>query len=233
MQKELASSSHARSIKIFLASPGDVQLERDALSGLIREINDVLAFLVPDRNLQLELLRYETHTYPDVGPAQQVINNQIPVEYDIFVGVMWKRCGTPTASSQSGTIEEFQRALATRERTGSPVIMFYFCDEPIPFPNLDDLEQLTKVVRFREDLASKGYTLSYPNRPNFGTMCAVASCVPSRTFLEIEWKRIRSGQIAGRKTCLVKRIWMQLLNLQNTMRRSGGSCRLAWNGLGN
>src|SRR5579863_4180980 len=147
-------------IKIFLASPSDVQSERDALSGLVREINDVLAFLVPDRELRLELLRYETHTYPDVGQAQDVINQQIPLDYDIFIGVMWKRCGTPTASSQSGTIEEFQRALARREQTGRPTIMFYFCEESVPFPRSDELEQLAKVVRFREELASKGYTLS-------------------------------------------------------------------------
>ena len=150
-----------------MASPSDVEAERNALSSLIREINDVLAFLAPEDNLRLELLRYETHTYPDIGQAQEVINKQIPNEYDIFIGVMWKRCGTPTASSQSGTIEEFQRALARREKTGRPVIMFYFCDEPVPIPNLEDLEQLTKVVRFRTELNSKGYTLSYPSRAEF------------------------------------------------------------------
>src|SRR5439155_8546244 len=42
-------------------------------------------------NLRLELLRYETHTYPDIGQAQDVINRQIKVDYDILIGVMWKR----------------------------------------------------------------------------------------------------------------------------------------------
>jgi hypothetical protein len=180
------ASTRGRVIKIFLASPSDVETERDALSSLIREINDVLAFLVPERSLRLELLRYETHTYPDIGQAQEVINRQIPSEYDIFIGVMWKRCGTPTASSQSGTIEEFQRAISRRERTGLPIIMFYFCDEPVPFPNGDDLEQLAKVVRFREELNLKGYTLSYPTRAEFrdhvraGLLRAVADLLGGR-----------------------------------------------------
>jgi hypothetical protein len=149
-----------QSIRIFLASPSDVEQERDALSALFQEINDVLAFLVPDRALRLELVRYETHTYPDMGRAQDVINRQIPIDYDIFVGVMWKRAGTPTATSPSGTIEEFRRALAHRQNTGRPVIMFYFCDEQVPFPHGDDLDQLQKVVKFREELSSIGYTLS-------------------------------------------------------------------------
>jgi hypothetical protein len=154
-------------IKIFLASPSDVEWERDALSALVREINDVLAFLVPDRALRLELVRYETHTYPDMGQAQEVINRQIPIDYDIFIGVMWKRVGTPTANSPSGTIEEFRRALDHRQSTGRPVIMFYFCDEPVPFPRGEDLNQLSGVVQFREELSSIGYTLSYPNRAEF------------------------------------------------------------------
>jgi hypothetical protein len=162
-----SETTAGQSIKIFLASPGDVEAERDALSSLVREINDVLAFLAPNDSLRLELLRYETHTFPDIGQAQEVINRQIPDDYEIFIGVMWRRCGTPTKTSESGTIEEFQRALVRREKTGRPVIMFYFCEEPVPFPTLEDLEQLAKVVRFRTELNSKGYTLSYPARAEF------------------------------------------------------------------
>jgi hypothetical protein len=115
---------------------------------------------------------------------------------------MWKRCGTPTASSQSGTIEEFQRALARRERTGRPVIMFYFCDEPVPFPKPDDLEQLTKVVRFREELASKGYTLSYPTRTEFrdyvrsGLLRAVADLLRKRVEADQDWQTTSSVLVA-------------------------------------
>src|SRR5712691_7731951 len=59
----MAQNLESPTIRIFLASPSDVEEERDALSSLIQEINDVLAFLAPDRALRLELVRYETHTY--------------------------------------------------------------------------------------------------------------------------------------------------------------------------
>jgi len=52
-----------RTLKVFLASPSDVTAEREALSRLVRDINEVLAFLAPERQLVLELVRNETHAY--------------------------------------------------------------------------------------------------------------------------------------------------------------------------
>jgi hypothetical protein len=157
-----------RHIKVFLASPSDVQPERESLARLIADINDVLTFLAPEPRISLELVRYETHAYPDVGQPQEVINRQIPIDYDIFIGVMWRRCGTPTKTEKSGTIEEFRRAYEQRRQSSLPKIMFYFCDEPIPMPSRDDLKQLEEVVKFRSELASIGLTQSYPRHEQFG-----------------------------------------------------------------
>ena len=58
-------------------------------------------------------MRWETHAYPNFGiDAQDVINEQIPDDYDLFVGIMWCRYGTPTGRAGSGTVEEFERAKA-------------------------------------------------------------------------------------------------------------------------
>lgn len=157
-----------RTIKVFVASPSDVVEERNALAKLIADINDVLAYLAPEKSLTLELVRYETHSYPDIGAPQDVINREIPVDYDIFIGVMWKRMGTPTATDPSGTVEEFHRACARRKQGSLPRIMFYFCDEHIPIPEADqDLDQLRQVIKFRKELDSQGLTSSYPSHALF------------------------------------------------------------------
>jgi hypothetical protein len=156
-----------RVLKVFLASPNDVIEEREALMRLVRDINDVLAFLAPEKHLSLELVRYETHAYPDIGPPQEVINRQIPVDYDIFIGVMWRRCGTPTANSPSGTIEEFRRAYERRSHGHLPRIMFYFCEQLIPIPDDAELEQLKEVVKFRDELVKVGFTWTYPSHSEF------------------------------------------------------------------
>jgi hypothetical protein len=159
--------SGARIIKVFLASPSDVADERDALASLMSEINDVLAYLAPEKQLSLELVRYETHAYPDLGQPQDVIYREIAQDYDIFIGVMWKHCGTPTKTAPSGTIDEYRRACETRGHGRLPRIMFYFCEEHIPIPGKIELEQLTQVVDFRAEIASHGLWWNYPAHSKF------------------------------------------------------------------
>jgi len=160
--------SEPRVLRVFVASPDDVAQERDTLAKLLADINDVLVYLAPEKGLRLELVRYETHSYPDIGAPQEVINREIPVDYDIFVGIMWKRAGTPTSTAPSGTIEEFNRACERRKQGSLPRIMFYFCDAPIPMPTASEMQQLSEVVKFRSQLASQGLTVSYPSHAEFG-----------------------------------------------------------------
>lgn len=172
-------------IRIFLSTTTEIVDERRALASLVSEINEVVAFLAPERDLFLELVHYETHSYPDMsGGPQGVIDRAIPVDYDIHFGVMWKRCGSPTKSADSGTVHEFDRALAHREKTGKPLIMFYFCMEEIAMPTTaDEIEQLARVAKFRERLQTIGLTASYPTRSEFrerariGLLRAVADLV--------------------------------------------------------
>jgi len=104
------------------------------------------------RHVELEAVRWETHAWPDVGDdAQDVINKQIG-QYDIFVGIMWKRFGTPTKRADSGTAEEFERAYTLFRRFGRPKIMFYFRTTPFYSTDPSELSQFGKVVRFRRKL---------------------------------------------------------------------------------
>ena len=59
--------SESRVLKVFVASPSDVIEERNALAKLIGDISDVLVYLAPEKQLRLELVRCETHAYPDIG----------------------------------------------------------------------------------------------------------------------------------------------------------------------
>ncbi len=143
-----------RYLRVFLASPGDVREERDRMVRVIRQLNNTIGV---SEDVTLELVRWETHAWPGFGvDAQAVINRQVEPG-DIFVGILWRRIGTATNRSISGTVEEFERAYGLWEETGQPTMMLYFNAAAPPADHSgDDAEQYRGVTDFRELLADKG-----------------------------------------------------------------------------
>ena len=148
-------------LRIFVASPGDVGKERDALAGVVNELNRTISALMPDVDARLELVRWETHTHPSMGRPQGVINEQIG-DYDVFVGILWKRFGTPTGRAESGTEEEFRLAYDNWQTHQRPQILFYFSQTPsAPARSPEEVQQFLKVVQLRQELESKGLVWEY------------------------------------------------------------------------
>jgi hypothetical protein len=141
-------------LSILAASPDDVMPEREILEEVVRELNVTWSTTL---GVGLDLISWTTHSYPGFGAdAQDVINQQIGSGYDIFIGIMWTKFGTPTTRAGSGTAEEFTRAFDRyRADPGSLKIMFYFKDEPVS-PSLLNLEQYQKVRLFRDRLGREG-----------------------------------------------------------------------------
>jgi hypothetical protein len=141
-------------LSIFLASPADVSDERLRLAEVVADWNRAWS---RNLGLRLDLLRWEDDAYPDIGDdAQAVINQQIPPDWDLFVGIMWSRFGSPTGRSGSGTQEELERALH-RHRTApeSISVLFYFKDAPIS-PSKIDPDQMLQVQAFKKSIRSYG-----------------------------------------------------------------------------
>ena len=152
-----------KKLRLFVASPNDVSNERKTLEGVVNELNTTIA---PDKGFVLELVRWETHCHPSMGRAQENINSQIG-EYDIFLGIMWKKFGSPTGAAQSGTEEEFRIAYKAWQNSNSPWIMFYFCKTPFMPNTKQELDQFSKVLSFMKELQTKGLTWEYPDNSKF------------------------------------------------------------------
>jgi hypothetical protein len=137
-------------IRIFIASPSDVDAERQAVRSAAEELNKTVSPLI---GAHFDVIGWETDVHPDIGnDPQQVINNQIPDDFEIFIGIMWAKFGTPTGRAGSGTEEEFNRAIIKAD--GHPKhIMFYFKDAPIA-PSMLNLDQLAKVREFQQRVGS-------------------------------------------------------------------------------
>jgi hypothetical protein len=157
----------SKKVRILVASPGDVQSERDELSKVVNELNLTISAIAPEKGIVLELIRYETHAYPGLGEdAQDVINKQA-LDYDIFVGIMWKRFGTPTKRAGSGTAEEFQYAYERWTQNNSLPVLFYFRQTPFMPKTADEVAQLGKVLTFRDEMSQSGLVWEYEGDNTF------------------------------------------------------------------
>lgn len=133
----------------------------DELRRVVDELNLTISAIAPEKELRIDLIRWETHVAPGLGPPQVVVNQQIG-DYDIFIGILWKRVGTPTGVARSGTEEEFLNAKKKWESDKSRPVMFYFCQAPFPPPrSIEDVEQLRRVTEFRLGLATSGLVAEY------------------------------------------------------------------------
>jgi len=135
---------------IFLSSPSDLKSERNEIPQVINEINLTYG---RSNDINFELLKWETHSAPGISQeySQQIINQDIGYDYDIFVGIIWKKFGTKTPTAESGTEEEFLNALKRFENGENIQILFYFKSEPIAFDEINP-EQILKINNFKESL---------------------------------------------------------------------------------
>lgn len=138
-----------RIVKVFLASPGDLTEERKAAKEVVNDFNDLWA---EELGYHIELTGWED-TVGSFGRPQATINLEVD-RCELFVGLMWKRWGTPpdiTGAYSSGFEEEFMRTLSRREKNGSPQMSLFF-KEVNSDASQDPGEELKKVLAFQARL---------------------------------------------------------------------------------
>ena len=132
-------------LTVFLASPGDLQEERNITRVSVERANKILSRRV---RWQIELLRWED-TSPGYSRPQNLINRDVD-SCDLFVGILWRRWGQNTGKYSSGFEEEFIRARDRRRKTGKPEIWLFFKtidEESVKDPG----DQLKKVLKFKKE----------------------------------------------------------------------------------
>lgn len=154
-----------RTVRVVLASPGDVAKERAAAKPAIEELNRGIC---KERGCRIELWRWEIDARPGVhlkGP-QGIVDEEMDLEHvDVVVGVFWKRFGTPTAGADSGTEHELRRAWKLFAEQGRPDVMLYFCTRALR--RSDDLVQAQRVREFHDALPMEQFSREYGSVATF------------------------------------------------------------------
>jgi hypothetical protein len=130
--------------RILIASPSDVEEEREMASRIIQDWNDLNSF---NKKIVLLPVKWETHSSPTYGVRpQEAINKQIVDDCDLLLGFFWTKLGTPTGEDVSGTIEEIKRV----SKAGKPVMLYF--SKRGKDPSQIDIKQLESLSKFKEDV---------------------------------------------------------------------------------
>lgn len=134
--------------RVMIASPGDVQPERDIVRDVVHEWNAVNA---GRRGVVLLPVGWETDLAPEMGDAPQtIIDKRILKDADLLIGIFWTRIGTPTANYASGAVEEIEEHLAAKKPA-----MLYFSMAPAVLDSVDP-DQYKGLKSFRDSCKSRG-----------------------------------------------------------------------------
>jgi formylglycine-generating enzyme required for sulfatase activity len=145
---------------IFLASPGDMGAERQAVRGFFEEYN---RYTESNQGVHFTVIDWENYATAGVGRPQQLITSQTVARFRpslaLVIGLMGQRFGIPSGTHESGTEEEFEWALQNYLKTGFPEIKWFFRKlDHFTAPSVDPrkiqtaLEQWTKVLNFKQRL---------------------------------------------------------------------------------
>ena len=141
-------SFNATVYRVMIASPGDVQAERDIVRDVVHEWNAVNAVR---RGMVLLPVGWETDLAPEMGDAPQtIIDKRILKDADLLIGIFWTRIGTPTANYASGAVEEIEEHLAAKKPA-----MLYFSMAPAVIDSVDP-DQYRGLKSFRDSCKSRG-----------------------------------------------------------------------------
>lgn len=148
-------------VRVFVGAPSDVNNEREIIKKVINNMNK---FYRGTEYAKFDLIELEKDVRSNIGSgleAQEVIDSKVTGNYDLFIGILWKKFGTPTKKYESGTQQEFENALESDAE-----IMFYFSKLPTS-PHEIDPKQLEKILNFKESIQDDGLYYEYSSMEDF------------------------------------------------------------------
>lgn len=168
-----------RAVRVLVASPGDLPVERDHVEEVLHRWNERRS---EESGIVLLPLRWETGSVAVIGEgdAQSVINAQLVDKADIVIALFHAKLGSPTDRAVSGTAEEIERSVEAGKR-----VHVYFSTRALPNPV--DTAQYEALAKFRQRIQKLGLIGSFKNKVSLTKVVQDA----------IEYDLVRLSPVAG------------------------------------
>ena len=152
-----------RKVKVFISSPNDLSAEREICKRVIDELNKVLP---KENNAWIDAYFWEEQPQA-VGMGLPQGRLDSPSKYDLYIGMLGKRFGSPTGEIdpetgekiKSGTEQEFKEAYREWKASNGkrPEIKFLRKKVKAPSPEKkEEYEQYQRVERFFQEFKEDG-----------------------------------------------------------------------------
>jgi hypothetical protein len=150
-------------VHVFVASPSDVEPQRETVRKLIYEWNNDHS----KNGVLVEPILWETHSHAAMGAhPQKIIDRQLLDQYDcdVLIGIFHARLGIATDTHASGTLEEIEYFSKKKAANKSQLLLF-FCQWDISWNT--DTAQRDKVDAFRTQAQQWGVCPVITEREKF------------------------------------------------------------------
>lgn len=153
-------------LRVFISSPMDVEIERDLAKKAIQKINSTCKETL---GLELESVSWDDFIPQTPPPSnkriQDILNAEIP-RCQVFLLILWRRYGSKEPGHRkSNTEREVDIALKVLKKEKKIMFLSYFRIIP---PNVDIGPQEKSVTDFRNALKKKGvWFKEYKDPPDF------------------------------------------------------------------
>lgn len=146
-----------KKLRVFISSPGDVQIERNIARNVIKELNSLYA-----QHLKIEVLMWEDFPLSADATFQEGINYFLTNEHiDLAVFILWSRLGTPLSTKfrkedgspyKSGTEYEFDLMMKLHKECGHPSRILTYVKKDEAYPKDCKWDELRELLRQKEGL---------------------------------------------------------------------------------
>jgi hypothetical protein len=151
-----------KQINLFISCPGDIKDELNSIEVIVKEFNKTFGKI---SNFLIQIVHWNEDTYTDIGEdGQEIINNQI--DYDILIGILWMKLGTPTKRDKSGTVEEINRAIENPKKQQ----LIYFKTATPSNLNAINTSELDDIMEFKKELSKKLLYKEFESIEKFETL---------------------------------------------------------------
>jgi ribosomal protein S21 len=192
-------SQIVKQIKVVISYPSDVDKEKDIIVKLCSTLSN---HIFSKKNIHIKPIDWAENVPRIItgeGPQRTIDKYFEDQDYDIYIGILWKRFGEKK-NGLTPTEGEFEDALKRFKKTGRPLITFFFKEEKF-YPNNEyEASQSLALQKFKTRVRSLDLYNSFTADLEFQekAFVLIQNCVETLTTVKdvkISFERIKYPEV--------------------------------------